>query len=109
MRAQVAADQDLRGAAVDALGARGHTDDAAEGREWVAAESAPHDGESPEEWTDRCLSHALGSNVRRVTDQANGEEGGEGSEGSEKNPGQADEVLAKTDPTLEELPEEYRT
>ena len=103
MMAQVAADQDFRCAAIDALDALGHTDDAAEVRSWVEAERAPHDGESPEDWTERCLSHALGSNVRRVADQANGEEASEG------NPGQADEVLAKTDPTLEELPKEYRT
>jgi len=103
MMAQVVEDQDFRCAALDALSALGHADDAAEVRGWVAAGRAPHDGESAEDWTDRCLSHALGSNARRVTDQANGEEANEGS------PGQVDEVLAKTDPTLEELPEEFRT
>ena len=103
MMAQVATDQDFRCAAVDALNALGHTDEATEVRNWVAAERAPHDGDSPEDWTDRCLSHALGSNVRKVTSEANGEEA------SEENPGEVDEVLAKGDPTAEELPEEYRT
>ena len=107
MMAQVAADQDFRCAAVDALMALGHKDEAAEVRDWVAAEGAPHDGESTEDWTDRCLSHALGSNVRKVTDQANGEETSE--EASEESPEQVDEVLAKGDPTAEDLPEEYRT
>ncbi len=101
--AQVAADQDFRCAAIDALNALGHEDDAAEVRNWVAAGHAPHDGEDSEDWTDRCLSHALGSNARRVTSEANGEETSEG------NPEQVDEVLAKGDPTAEDLPEEYRT
>ena len=107
MMAQVAADQDFRCAAVDALDALGHKDEAAEVRGWVAAEGAPHDGEAPEDWADRCLSHALGSNARKVAGQANGEEASE--EASEENPGQVDEVLAKGDPTVEDLPEEYRT
>ena len=67
MMAHVAADQDFRCAAVDALNALGRTDDATEVRNWVAAEKAPHDGDSSTEWMDRCLSHALGSNARRVT------------------------------------------
>ena len=103
MMAQVAADQDFRCAAVDALNALGYTDEAAEVRGWVAAERAPHDEDSSEDWTDRCLSHALGSNARRVEGQANGEEA------SEENPEQVDEVLAKGDPTAEDVPEEYRT
>jgi hypothetical protein len=103
MMAQVATDQDFRCAAVDVLQALGHKDEAAEVRDWAAAEGAPHDGESPEDWADRCLSHALGSNVRRVAGQANGEET------SEESPEQVDDVLAKGDPTAEDLPEEYRT
>ena len=103
MMAQVATDQDFRCAAVDALSALGHTDEAAEVRGWVAAERAPHDGESTEDWTERCLSHALGSNARRVTSEANGEEA------SEENPEEVDEVLAKGDPAAEDVPEEYRT
>jgi hypothetical protein len=103
MMAQVAADQDFRCAAVDALQALGHKDEAAEVRDWVAAEGAPHDGESPEDWAEQCLSHALGSNVRKVTAQANGEET------SEESPEQVGDVLTKGDPTAEDLPEEYRT
>ena len=67
MMAHVAADQDFRLTAIDALNALGRTEDATEVRDWVKAEKAPHDGDSPAEWTDRCLSHALGSNARRVT------------------------------------------
>ena len=67
MMAHVAADQDFRCAALDALNALGRTDDATEVRNWVVAEKAPHDGDSSTEWMDRCLSHALGSNARRVT------------------------------------------
>ncbi len=67
MMAHVAADQDFRCAAIDALNALGRTDDAAEVRDWVKAEKAPHDGDSPAEWSDRCLGHALGSNARRIT------------------------------------------
>ena len=107
LMAHVAADQDFRCAAVDALSELGHTDEAAEVRDWVAAESAPHDGNPPEDWADRCLSHALGSNVRKVAGQANGEETSE--EASEEDPEQVDEVLAKGDPTAEDLPDEYRT
>ena len=67
MMAHVAADQDFRCAAIDALNALGRTDDAKEVRDWVKAEKAPHDGDSPAEWADRCFSHALGSNARRIT------------------------------------------
>ena len=67
MMAYVAADQDFRCAAVDALNELGRPDDATEVRDWVAAEKAPHDGDNTTEWMDRCLSHALGSNARRVT------------------------------------------
>ena len=67
MMAHVAADEDFRVAAADALDALERTDDANEVRDWVAAGQAPHDGEGGEgDWTDRCLSHALGSNARRV-------------------------------------------
>ena len=67
MMAHVVADQDFRCAAVDALNELGHTDNATEVRNWVAAEKAPHDGDSPTDWIDRCLSHALGSNARGVS------------------------------------------
>ena len=121
LMAQVAADLDLMAQVVRCgrskisgvrrgrweLSELGHTDEAAEVRDWVAAERAPHDRESTEDWADRCLSHALGSNVRKVAGQANGEETSE--EASEEDPEQVDEVLAKGDPTAEDLPEEYRT
>ena len=77
MMAHVVADQDFRCAALDALNALGHTDDATEVRDWVAAEKAPHDGDSPTDWIDRCLSHALGSNARRLSD-TDMDEAGEG-------------------------------
>lgn len=66
MMAHVAAEDDFRVAAAEALDAIGRPDDATEVRDWVAAGQAPHDGEIPGDWTDRCLSHALGSNARRV-------------------------------------------
>lgn len=66
MMAHVVAEEDFRLAAADALTAVGRADDATEVRDWVKAGQAPHDGESPGDWTDRCLSHALGSNARRV-------------------------------------------
>ncbi len=66
MMAYVVADQDFRCAVVDALNVLGHPEDSTEVRNWVAAEQAPHDEGNQAEWTDRCLSHALGSNARRV-------------------------------------------
>ena len=117
MMAQVAADQDFRCAAVDALDALGHKDEAAEVRDWVAAEGAPHDGEAPEDWADRCLSHALGSNARKVGSRADGphsaageSSGGNGEDAGQGDPGQAEEVLAKGDQTADgqDVPEEYR-
>ena len=66
MMAYVVADQDFRCAVVDALNVLGHPEDSTEVRNWVAAEQAPHDAGNQADWTDRCLSHALGSNARRV-------------------------------------------
>ncbi len=66
MMAQVLPDEDFRVLAADALDALERTDDANEVRDWVAAGRAPHDGERQRDWSDRCLSHALGSNARRV-------------------------------------------
>ena len=65
--AHVAADEDFRVAAADALDLAGEQIYMNEVRDWVAAGQAPHDGEGGQgDWTDRCLSHALGSNARRV-------------------------------------------
>ena len=66
MMAYVVADQDFRCAVVDALKVLGHPEDSSEVRNWVAAERAPHDAGNQADWTERCLSHALGSNARRV-------------------------------------------
>ena len=66
MMAYVVADQDFRCAVVDALKVLGHPEDSTEVRNWVAAERAPHDAGNRADWTERCLSHALGSNARRV-------------------------------------------
>ncbi len=66
MMAYVVADQDFRCAVVDALKVLGHPEDSTEVRNWVAAERAPHDAGNQADWTERCLSHALGSNARRV-------------------------------------------
>ena len=63
MMAQVTADTAFRAAAAEALDALGCATDADEIRAWVEAGHAPHDVEDSEDWTDRCLSHALGSNV----------------------------------------------
>ena len=65
MMAYVVADQDFRCAVVDALKVLGHPEDSTEVRNWVAAERAPHDAGNQADWTERCLSHALGSNARR--------------------------------------------
>ena len=65
MMAQVTADTAFRGAAADALDALGSTGRGAEVRGWAAAGHAPHDSEDSEDWTERCLSHALGSNAQR--------------------------------------------
>jgi hypothetical protein len=95
MMAHVVADQDFRCAALDALNTLGHTDDATEVRDWVAAEKAPHDGDNPTDWIDRCLSHALGSNARRLpytdTDEA-----------SEGDTERTEELGAEADPTTDE-------
>ncbi len=46
---------------------------------------APHDGEGPEDWTDLCLAHALGSSVSKLAGgEEEEEEEEEDSEGSEE-------------------------
>jgi len=64
LMARVAADPEFRGAAADALDELDRPEDAAEVRDWVTEGRAPHDGDPAEDWTDLCLSHALGSNMR---------------------------------------------
>ena len=66
MMAHVTADAEFRAAVADALDALECMDDAARVRLWAEAGQAPHDEESPDDWGDLCLSHALGSNVRRI-------------------------------------------
>lgn len=66
LMAQVVADTPFRRAAANALNALERPDDAAEVRKWVELERAPNDDELPEDWSERCLSHALGSHVRRA-------------------------------------------
>ena len=80
--AHVVADADFRSAVADALDTLGLADDAVEVRGWVAEGSAPHDEELSEDWSERCLGHALGSHVRRVT-ATEGEAGSGGSTDSE--------------------------
>ena len=129
MMAQVAADTAFRGAAADALDALDCAADAAEVRAWVAAGHAPHDGEASADWAERCLSHALGSNARKI----GGEEGQgaskdmtsedardsgtpapndtNGEDTSEGDPGQVEELPAKRDQAADgqKLPNGYRT
>ncbi len=66
MMAHVVAHAEFRGAVADALDAVEYPVEAAEVRDWVEAGHAPHDKEEPEDWTDRCLGHALGSNVGKI-------------------------------------------
>lgn len=78
LMAQVATDPEFRGAAADALDELDCPEEAAEVRDWVAAGGASHDGDSVEDWTDLCLSHALGSHAGKTggtekeTDQKTG-------------------------------------
>jgi len=118
MMAQVVEDSEFRGAAAEALDALDRSDDAAEVTDWAAAGQAPHDGESPADWTDLCLSHALGSNVRKVDGQEAtpdsgrpASSGANGEDASEGGPGRVEEVLAKRDqvPEGQDVSEEYRT
>jgi len=118
MMAHVVADTEFRGAVADALDALDRSDHAAAVTDWVASGKAPHDEEPPEDWTDRCLSHALGSNVRQFQGQEDGADSGaptpsgaNGEDASAGDSGRGDEVLAKTDPTGDgpDQPEEYRT
>jgi len=76
MMAHVVADDEFRGAAADALDALDRSDRAADVTDWVASGKAPQDKEPPEDWTDRCLSHALGSNVRKFQEQGDGADSG---------------------------------
>ena len=110
MMAHVVADAEFRGAAADALDVLDRSDHAAEVTDWVASGKAPHDKEPPEDWTDRCLGHALGSNVREFQGQAT-PGGANGEDASAGDSGREDEVLAKRDPTADgaDQPEEYRT
>jgi len=108
MMAHVAADTDFRGAAADALDALDRSDEAAEVTDWVAMGHAPHDGESPQDWTERCLSHALGSNVGRVGMLGETRDSGtptpsgaNGDDTSEAGSGQVEEMLAKGDPAVD--------
>ena len=92
LMASVVADAEFRCAAIDALDAVECRDEAAQVRDWVLAGRAPQDGEGPEDWTDLCLSHALGSNVSKI---APGRVGG-GPEGA------LEDVPAQMDSTSDE-------
>ena len=128
MMAQVVADKAFRAAAADALDALHCAHDAIEARAWVEAGHAPHDGEAWDDWTDRCLSHALGSNARKiekpkgqdghyVAASADAQDSGPSALGdanwedtSEANPEQVEELRAKNQTADEqELPEGYPT
>ena len=103
--AQVVADAEFRGAAADALDTLGLTDFAAKVRVWIEAGHSPHDEGSPGDWTELCLSHALGSNVRKIPDpeggggediMGSGDPKGSGAPGSKKANGEdASEVDAR--------------
>ncbi len=118
MMAQVVTDAQFRGAAADALDALDYSDEAAEVTDWLAAGQAPHDGEPSDDWTERCLSHALGSNARRTAASGGARGSGtpassdaNGEDTSEGNPEQVEEMQAKTDPTADgqDLSEEIQT
>ena len=66
MMAHLVTDEEFRGAAADALDSLDLTDAAAEVRGWIEAGHASQDEAGPGDWTELCLSHALGSNARRV-------------------------------------------
>ncbi len=66
MMAQVVANAEFRSAAAEALDALDLADAAAEVRARIEAGDPPEGESAPVDWTDLCLSHALGSNVRRV-------------------------------------------
>ena len=127
MMAQVAADTTFRAAAAEALDVLESADDAAKVRAWVEAGRAPHDTEDSQDWTDRCLSHALGSNAQKIQQVKRRREaatfqdgldsgpdvpGDANREGTrEANPEQVEEVGGQTDQTADgkELPERSRT
>jgi hypothetical protein len=75
MMAHVVTDVEFRSAAADALDAIELPDAAAQVRVWIEAGGAPHDEGDEGDWTDLCLSHALGSSVRMIAEP--GDEGGE--------------------------------
>ena len=114
MMAQVVTDAEFRGAAADALDALEFTDIAAEVRAWIKAGHAPHDEGDSGDWTELCLSHALGSNVRRIVGSSGGggtasretqdsgtpgSQKANGEEASEGDSGGVEEVLTKKDST----------
>ena len=119
MMVQVVADAEFRSAAAEALDALDLTDAAAEVRARLEADDPPQGEGGPVDWTDLCLSHALGSNVRKVASPeevlagiANAEDpqvsgtpgskkanGGEVSEEEGDGDGGVEDVQAKTDPT----------
>ena len=116
MMAQAVADVEFRGAAADALDALDLADAAAEVRVGIEAGDSPQDEGDPADWTELCLSHALGSNVRRIDEPerdggdgatGSGEAGGSGTPGAKKGngedagegEGEAEDVLAKEDST----------
>ena len=116
--AKVVTDAQFRGAAADALDALDHSDQAAEVTDWLAAGQAPQDGETSDDWTELCLSHALGSNVRRMATSGDAGDSGvpapsdaNGEDTSEGNPEPVEEVQAKADGSADgqDLSEEIQT
>ena len=122
MMAQVVANAEFRSAAAEALDALDLADAAAEVRARIEAGDPPEGESAPVDWTDLCLSHALGSNVRRVASpeevlaavaksedpqdsgapgskKANGEDVSEEEEGEED--GDVGDVQATRDPTAD--------
>jgi hypothetical protein len=79
LMARVVTDTNFRCAAIDALDAVDGEAESAEVKEWILAGHAPHDEDGPEDWTDVCLAHALGSSVGKLA----GGEDEEDSEGSD--------------------------
>jgi len=119
LMAQVVADAEFRSAAAEALDALDLTDAAAEVRARIEAGDPPEGEGDSEDWTDLCLSHALGSNVRRVASpeevlaaiskaedpQDSGTRGSKKANGGEviqdDGGGGVEDVQAKRDPTAD--------
>lgn len=116
MMAHVVANAEFRGAAADALDSLECTENAAEVREWVVAGRAPHDEDNSDDWSDLCLSHALGSHAQvvagtveeleTVTDEAATQDSGtpevaeaDAEKDSERDSGEVENVRAKSEPT----------